>query len=83
MMSFTKCKLMHSHKTSVNAALLDDTKLVVERGLHFLRELYISSPEEFVGHWVYANEPIFHEHPLSVGLSGIVYHKVIDEIEKS
>lgn len=37
MMSFTKCKLMHSHKTSVNAALLDDTKLVVERDLHFLR----------------------------------------------
>lgn len=77
MMSFTKCDLQFNHKKHINAALLDDETLIVERSGINLPEIYISSPISFIGHWTCTNK-IHIENPMTdiMGISGIIYHKV-------
>ncbi|MDY0889641.1 hypothetical protein [Kosakonia sp. CFBP8986] len=80
MILFTKCDLQHSHLSSINAAFEDEETLIVERNFNLPMELYISHPNDFYGRWVSTGEVVI-AGPVNdiLGVSGIRYHKVIDD----
>lgn len=77
---FTKCELRHSRLSSINAVLEDEENLIVERSINLPMELYISHPNDFYGRWSSTGEVVI-AGPVNdiLGVSGIKYHKVIDD----
>lgn len=80
MSSFTQCELQFSHLESINAALMEDGTLIVERTGNAPMEIYISKPAEFVGHWVSTTEVVIADPVTDIfGVSGIKYLKFTDD----
>lgn len=79
MTSFTACDLDSGGK-KINAVLLDDGDLIVERSGIIPLEINISNPEDFAGRWLSTRQVDIADKISDVVLiSGIRYRRVTED----